>query len=193
MPNFVKNHITFFGDDKQIQAVKDYVMSDRSDFDFNKIIPMPEELNLESGSITKKAIECALVRRDGGAVGQKDFEKMADLGEKYLSNKEKYGAETWYEWCPLHWGTKWEAWNPLWHEDCVSFETAWSAPDGIYKKLTQLFPDVRFEVNYADEDLGNNCGTFYYDGETLNHTVEDDFDFAYEVWWTKSCRRKGHV
>lgn len=185
MPNYVKNNITFYGDAEQIQSVKDYVMTAESVFDFNKIIPMPESLDLESGSRETKAIECAKARRNGETITcrpRESFEELADLGEKYLYNKEKYGATTWYDWRIKHWGTKWDACDPEWSGDSVTFETAWSAPAEIYEKLTKLFPDVRFEVNYADEDLGNNCGTFYYDGEMLTHTAEEDFDFACGVW-----------
>ena len=33
--------------------------------------------------------------------------KSVQEGEKYISNLEKYGYDTWYNWCVHNWGTKW--------------------------------------------------------------------------------------
>lgn len=60
MPNWVKNEITFEGKKENIEALLNAVKSDESDFDFNKLIPMPESLNLISGSITEDSIFWAL-------------------------------------------------------------------------------------------------------------------------------------
>ena len=60
MPNWVQNNITFSGDDTAIKKMLEEIQDDELGFgsiDFNKIIPMPESLIIESGSRTSKGID----------------------------------------------------------------------------------------------------------------------------------------
>jgi len=193
MPNWVFNKIRFYGDQKEIEKLKAFVNTEETTFDFNKIVPMPKELNLDHGSTEVISTNCAIARRKGlntcadlnaPWTNKMTFDEWANLGEKYLANLDKYGATTWYHWCCRNWGTKWNACEPIWHGDnFVSFNTAWSAPIEIYQKLTELFPDVAFEVEYADEDLGSNCGTISWSQkESFVWNSIDEFEFACEVW-----------
>ena len=56
MPNWTYNEIRIKGDKNTIASIKEFVKSEESEFDFNKIIPMPDSLNIESGSRTDRAI-----------------------------------------------------------------------------------------------------------------------------------------
>ena len=63
MPNWVQNEIVLEGNDENIKKVLSLVRSDdsemddcSSEFDFNKIIPMPSELNIASSSRNDDAI-----------------------------------------------------------------------------------------------------------------------------------------
>ena len=52
MPNHVENHIEFSGDKQRIDAMLEQSKDDEygiGTIDFNKIIPMPESLNIEAG------------------------------------------------------------------------------------------------------------------------------------------------
>ena len=100
----------------------------------------------------------------------------------------------WYEWNLKYWGTKWEAY------DCYSkigksyitfvFSTAWSIPYPVIERLHVMGYD--FELRYADEDYGNNCGilSYEYNGTTGDkeffHTDADSLDhpeqFARRLW-----------
>lgn len=192
MPNWVFNKVKFYGEPERIEALKEFVKGEEYEFDFNKIIPMPEDLKLVAGSDETIARNCAAARKLGRTTceelkkpwaNSKTFDEWADLGDKYLSNIKKYGASTWYDWCWDNWGTKWNANEPYWQGmDFVSFNTAWNAPENIYKKLSELYPDVSFTVCFADEDLGSNCGTIEYDGENFYIEYEDNFEFACDVW-----------
>lgn len=43
----------------------------------------------------------------------------------------------------------------------VVFRTAWNTPRPVWATLAALLPQgLRIEVQYADEDLGSNCGSF---------------------------------
>ena len=67
MPNHITNVLVISSDDEQMLSRICDAVSSRTDeesligFDFNKVIPMPEELDLESGSYTDSAVSHALV------------------------------------------------------------------------------------------------------------------------------------
>ena len=69
----------------------------------------------------------------------------------------KYGAKTWYDWCVLNWGTKWNSYETKEilvessYQLNIEFTTAWSAPLPIYEKLDEMFPDAQIEAFWSDE------------------------------------------
>ncbi len=72
-------------------------------------------------------------------------------------------GEGWYDWCVENWGTKWEV-SESYEDDCgfICFDTAWSTPATAILSLSEQYDDLSFEVEYADEDLGNNCGRYIF-------------------------------
>ena len=57
MPNHVMNVVTFNGSNKRVQEILEEIKDDEIGYggiDFNKIDPMPTELNIESGISTVK-------------------------------------------------------------------------------------------------------------------------------------------
>lgn len=65
MPNHVTNILKIIGNAEEVTSVLNKIKSDEGELgtiDFNKIIPMPETLNLTSGSITEETIFWALSR-----------------------------------------------------------------------------------------------------------------------------------
>lgn len=104
---------------------------------FQKILPMPEELDLpESGDIPA-CVQAAdyldgMVSYPGGDLlevcrwhGAPKYDSSndapfrawlllnggdkADRGRRYRENRKKYGYPTWYGWRNEHWGVKWDA------------------------------------------------------------------------------------
>ena len=60
MPNHVTNRIKFSGDPERIRAIMEGIKHDEmglGSVDFNKVIPMPESLNITAGSITDKGLK----------------------------------------------------------------------------------------------------------------------------------------
>ena len=60
MPNHVTNIIKLSGDDKRIAQMLDEIKSDDlgiGTLDFNKVIPMPESLDIQSGSMTERGLK----------------------------------------------------------------------------------------------------------------------------------------
>ena len=99
--------------------------------DFNKIIPQPEGLY------------------------------MGNLGPK---ERELYKDNNWYDWRYQHWGTKWNSYGyesgVVYNEEDnqIRFETANCSARKIITELSRQYPDVLFELRYADEDFGYNVG-----------------------------------
>jgi hypothetical protein len=209
----------------------DFVKNEENPFDFNKVIPMPESLNVNSGPVTDTSLAAYDIinskglswdwdirkknpigeyhafhkTRTGSTVTLEEYIKMeiaigsADLklGEKLCKNVELYGCPTWYEWCCRNWGTKWNAAEPTSELNGntlkIVFDTAWSHPRPVIKKLASLFPDLRIDHNWADEDIGSNTGTSNYKYGIIEYTEcpEDCSQRAYYLyeycWERQAC------
>lgn len=219
MPNHVKNIVKMEGITKLPLFETEYDEYEKRDvvcFDFNKIIPMPESLNVESGSMETVAIEAVnrkLSQRrydfqqaySRPQMSDEDYqqrlknygkteEELLELGLQYIANKVRYGATSWYDWCCDNWGTKWNAYsNEQEDEDTIIFETAWSNPEPVMLKLSEMYPEATIEHWWADEDMGSNDGYRVYRGGEI---VEGDYhdscsNEAYETyikcWGESQC------
>lgn len=195
MPNYVTNIIKFSGKDARLREMLEQIQNDKSglgSMDFNKIIPMPESLDIQSGSMTRCGLEayqdfveiCTLAGTRRGLdllnipqASEDAFLKLRPdirqedwaLGRTAFRNIQLYGAPTWYEWCIQNWGTKWNACdcNAAPDANTVTFLTAWSAPHPILQKLSEMYPDIVMEHQWADEDIGVNCGQRTYRGGAI--------------------------
>ena len=111
MPNWTQNYVALEGSKEKIVELKKFFASDERVFDFNKILPMPENSDT--------------------------FFAEGSLGEK---ERQKFGDNNWYTWSAKNWGTKWNAVEPNLDVDneCkleYSFRTAWDAPRGVIDEL----------------------------------------------------------
>jgi len=119
------------------------------------------------------------------------------LGRTYVENYRMCGYTTWYEWNIANWGTKWNAYETeKKDEDTISFDTAWSMPEPVMLKLSEMFPEIEFEHWYADEDAGSNTGYVTYKaGEITGGCAYDSCsNEAYETyiycWGESECFEK---
>lgn len=197
MPSHITNIIEIKGDPQRVRALFEAVKSDEyglGSIDFNKLVPMPPDLDMEEGSRT----DCGLkAYRDFIGVytfnGKKeDFDLLNipekaeqaflrvrpdidrdtwNLGRRAFMNKQKYGVTSWYDWRIKNWGTKWNAYG---YEGGVQFDgkslrflSAWSPPEPIIAKLAEMYPDLDFTRQWADEDIGYNCGENEYHNGSL--------------------------
>lgn len=161
MPNHVTNRIKITGDPDTVKHILNKIKSDEfgvGTVDFEKIIPMPENI----------------------------FRGNLGLRERKL-----YGKNNWYDWSVANWGTKWNAYGfdsniDYSKEKEIRFLSAWSAPHPVIARLAEMFPSVKFEHKWADEDIGMNCGRrVYYDGERIEEyypeSEKDRLEFAARV------------
>ena len=116
-----------------------------------------------------------------------------ELGKAAWHNIRQYGAPTWYDWAINNWGTKWNAYG--YGEDAIDyhdgdmlyFQTAWAAPHPVLEKLSEMFPDIEVEHEWADEDIGQNCGRYsYQSGERIEEYFPENqkeaIEFACRIW-----------
>lgn len=187
MPNHIANRLEIIGTDEQINSVREFLKGEPFEdgkeclIDFNKIIPMPKELNVESGSEGDLGESILLgYNRYGREFYQRNLEnfnslnedrknRVIELGKQYLSNIVKYGFRTWYDWAINNWGTKWNAYSiRSENKNIIFFDTAWSNVLNLIKELSLKFPEVEFYYKWADEDCGHNCG----EAEVINGESE---------------------
>lgn len=144
MPNWCMNRLTINGNKEKVASFFDLIKGDSPDengnillFDFNKILPMPKELEINSPT-------------------------RSEDKEIAASNLEKFGFENWYNWKVSNWGTKWNPSNedldivnePDINNYSISFNSAWSPPCPIVIKLGELFPDLEFQLDYFEPSMG---------------------------------------
>ena len=183
MPNHITNRLTIIGTEEQIAQVREAIRGEEEDrlIDFNKIAPIPTELQ---GTVSPMRIitqaEYDEQKRRIANNELSDMEKQWGLSRgltQALANeyKEKFGHCDWYGWQTSNWGTKWNAYSQHENdENCIEFDTAWSNPYSILVKLSQMFPEVTFEVEYADEDFGYNVGRYtLVNGEQTESNIPD--------------------
>lgn len=135
MANGITNELTFAQCSKErcreiLEAIQmdDYGIGS---IDFNKIIPQPEGLYL------------------------------GDLG---LEERRLYKDNNWYDWRTKNWDTKWNSYG---YDEGLEFDegnnqirffSAGRCARKVILALSRQYPDVLFELRYADEDLGYNVG-----------------------------------
>ncbi|MCE7039178.1 hypothetical protein [Dyadobacter sp. CY312] len=196
MPNHIQNRLRIIASEEKVKEVLTFLCGENKEgekltIDFNKIKPMPETLNIESGSEGSKSHFMLFGNSKGNHWHQpiEDVQSyllqmtpekrlaFVQLGLQYQENKEKYGHTTWYGWAVDNWGTKWNAYNipdERDSDDTIFFQTAWSAPVALMKELSKKFPEVTIQFDYSDEDSSSNTGIVTIeDGEITDSNFPD--------------------
>lgn len=169
MPNYVMNIVRINADEGRIKVIQEFMASrdtrmDSDDgpltFDFNRLIPMPEEI--------------------AGTESQNPDERPQEERKRLF---RLYGADNRYDWAWENWGTKWNAYEDVLTPDGFAFQTAWAAPVPVFIALSERFPGVAFTVTYADDDIGYNCGVMHcHGGQVIDSGMDGDKAFARHVW-----------
>ena len=163
--------------------------------DFNKIVKMPESLNITAGSqgdagysiITGESENMfmdlnEILRR----LHKQDLNsriEALELGIKYAKNVEKYGYKTWYDWCNANWGTKWNSSEcKKIGIDTFEFTTAWCGVPNLINKMVTDYPNLKITYKYACEETGYNCGMYIFAfGDVEKRIPENGSKEAYDL------------
>ena len=159
MPNHTTNFVTIETNtnvDEEIQALeelKNDLRIKEDMFDFNGIIPMPEEikkgatlgLDFETGE-KKEHKDYAL---DGGVYKPKNPINIRYFMMEYVANNR-------YALACLHWGTKWNAYEFELIQDeehvlFVSFLTAWDSPREIAERIKRYCEQHNLVLDWTAE------------------------------------------
>jgi Ferredoxin-like domain in Api92-like protein len=189
MPNWVITKIYITGPEDKIKEFEGKCLRPNRDedgefqrtFSFDRIKQRPEELVNTISPSPKPEVRKV-----------KDMQGNEIVVEVYRENinnatpdqqeelRRKYGHSNWYDWNCNNWGTKWDCSDSHYTEEdkILQFQTAWACPDKIIAEMKLMFPDLKFNGNYADEDLGSNVG---YIEEGLLYPLDDLSEEAYET------------
>lgn len=177
MPNYCINKLVLKGKDDEIKKLQEYLMTQESDFDFNRVIEMPESIKSTSrGSAASLALAVCIYLKErkvtehlkllhvkyGKNLSVEDYvnnlvvaeEVDITLGEKLMYNKKKYGQTDWYDWSLANWQTKWNSISVVWKGNNCEFLTAWNPPLPIIDNMAKIYPSIDFEFCYLEPGVG---------------------------------------
>jgi hypothetical protein len=187
------------------------VSGENGAIDFNRIIPMPELLrNTASGSrfvdgkqvtsyytarVARSEIEM-LEGQENKGIYQGQLVSVAPWStegdeitiERMFSQAEQeeletLGASNWYDWAVENWDTKWNAGEITEDAGCIEFSTAWAKPLPIFLRLSQLLPDIEFQVCWSEEQMTVDNGEMVLkSGEIISYQEDNSLEFAHSIW-----------
>lgn len=195
MPNNVTNYVEIKGSTEKVAQLVERTIKLQdglAEFDFNGIIPMPQELKetisptefvptREEADRKNRESQARNLMYDEGKVrfiSQAEADRRAELyGDDNGNSFNPQPVLNWYDWAKKNWGTKWGAYDVsiIKQEDSrlvLQFDTAWNCPTTIFDDLVA----DGFEVNcfWQDEDE-SNYGEYGEPWGVFNKHIEYDF------------------
>ena len=124
MPNNCYNTITIDSIEEDVQKIHNHLKGSDTPFDFNQLVPMPEELKDilfihakgETIYYSRKKWKQSL-NGSSKDVFDEMFPSTDWLFENRIDEKtikdivSNHGTASWYDWCISNWGTKWNAYE----------------------------------------------------------------------------------
>ena len=142
MPNWCENRVQLSDNGDNSEQFDKLVKLLDGPNPFNAIYPQPDWKNTpnDKGELPKKEVH----KNDKGEV----------VAETY-NFSDGTNDDRWYHWCIQNWGTKWDACDKsIDYEDdeilALTFNTAWSPPEGIVEKLREKYPELSFQCFYDE-------------------------------------------
>jgi hypothetical protein len=195
MPNWVECELIVSGEPDRLKEFINFVKSDETVFDFNKIVPMPESLHLEAGAAEMgyevkygdytQYLDAPWVKEAGVTTKEGLIKLIEDkhpeyieMAEQYKFNLDTYGSRHWYDWSIENWGTKWNASDTERDDDCDSvieytFNTAWAPPEPVILSASKQFLNLNFELNYFEGGMGFKGTYIVENGEVVDEHQSD--------------------
>ena len=154
MPNWCMNEVSIHGEEQEVAKFVDECFTKvdtgghcyQQVLDFDKVLPEPDynkPQNVDK-DLTTASVTTALLSQGG-------------IGNDWQPD--------WYTWRLANWGTKWnlvpakggnvDGYTIDIMKDTVllSFDTAWSPPDGIYDAIGDKYPDLDVSWFYREDGM----------------------------------------
>jgi hypothetical protein len=189
MPNHVYSNVQLKGSE---EAIGKFVLEAKLEgvWNFNRLYPNP---------LTGYASPIRVVSEEeyAKAINKNENDLPFDVGLPMTAAmrtlfEEQHGTANWYDWANTHWGTKWgiyeiEEISISESELEFSYYTAWGPANGLWMKISELYPDILIETEFADEG-GNFAGiAIFCSGQLLSvDTTDVDSEVGKEI-----CDRLG--
>ena len=187
MANDIKNALKVIGEESLVAELFASIRYEDSLIDFNKIIPMPSELQVISDVNIRimDSVEKALHINKGEAL--KTYQNPLEFSDEdwaiyiqFLNNVRKYGYMCWYDWAFAKWNTKFNAiepWKKNENDDTIYFITAWDAPVSVIVQLSKNFPTLTLILEWCKYD---DTYLVKHDTLTICNGVITNSYFTYE-------------
>jgi hypothetical protein len=194
MPDWIENVLEINGDAEEVNEVIETIKGDpykdgrERKIDFNKISPMPPELDIEASDRGKIAhfllfgysdefynqnniIE---IHKRFSELSLQEQKEAVDIGLAYQQNLIKHNSRTWYEWCWENWGTKWNAdhFEIRNSPNLICFRTAWEPRICLMKKLSTMFPKVTLRFSYTEPHYDDYEQVIIENGEVSESSIK---------------------
>lgn len=182
MPNWCCNVLNVSGPEAEMIKFADKF--ENKMFSLNAHHPLPKQLEgVHEGYTTIDGKEVTRWRSEDGVDVPMDVENLL----------KETGHSGWYSWCCANWGTKWDVrgddievvLNSQEGESSmhITFDTAWSPPVEWVEKVSADYPELLFELCYAEGGMGFWGVVEYKAGDVLSqgeHTgmgtwVDDEY------------------
>ena len=182
MPNWCFNNIRIKGPTPMLDKFRQdmaTVCGENTHFSYSFCTPMPEEYRMTTSPTPQSENEiremAAAYNWEPGVLERKLEYAMTDEQRAFYDSLiERYGAENWYDWANVNWGTKWDA-------DCPNppvrtprtltykFNSPWGPPyvfaTRLITKMKKDYPGLTYDWSYTLE------------GEYGKHTLFTHQDF----------------
>ena len=135
------------------------------------------------------------IRNSRTSIDMIRYNNIYDLVEKYTANRFdenppstkmvlNYFANTmhcfiatgctdWFVWSNTYWGTKWNSFGfERIDDDTIQFDTAWNAPEPVFKKFFEKYKDREIEIWFADEGIPENAGHIYKEKGSIDFRID---------------------
>jgi hypothetical protein len=172
MPNWCENELYIRGTKEDLDRFKTAAAGENGCLDMNSFIPYPIQFRNQD-RICDLWIDEAIREAELNGEEFTDEQKF-DFGFRFRFRSKDTPSDGFNsggcEWCCENWGTKWNFCDPTLDEEeddslYYEFETAWSPPIPIIKKMGRMFPELRFELRYFEAGMGFNGILVIEDGE----------------------------
>ena len=126
------------------------------------------------------------------------FQKLHPMPAELEGTSSPGDTPNWYDWRVENWGTKWGTGREIYADEgsassqSFSFDTAWSPPTALVRKVSEDFPGLLFRVEYAEPGMCFAGFEEYHAGEMIagSHGKLEAYEWGKKHIW-EECETCG--